>query len=115
MIARLLAVSVTASILLMCGAGSADARTWNCHSRRAQATEASQSWLVQRATNTTCAHAHKLFVEVSRWSDHSRLDLGAPGHPNTLGYRCTAHVLGDSYWRMRCVRGTHVVVAQTGY
>ncbi len=67
---------------------------------------------VLSAKGTTCRAAITVFRAVARWATQAEYQtLGAPKHPNTLGYRCYTHLVGDSSWIVRCVKGDRVIRA----
>jgi hypothetical protein len=80
----------------------------------AAAQHALLTFQVLSVRGTTCQSGKRVFRAVSRWvnpvHDH---DLRAPQYPHTLGYRCRAHLVGDSAWNVRCVRGRRVLLGFT--
>jgi hypothetical protein len=88
----------------------------HCHYADAGAAVPNASLTVQvlSAHGTTCREAKRVFRATSRWLDPTDYEhLGVSKHPITLGYRCSVRLLGDSYWHIRCSRGTRTIYGDT--
>jgi hypothetical protein len=84
----------------------------SCHYADAGAAVSNASLSVQviSARGTTCKEAKRIFRATSRWLNPTDYHhLGAPHHAYTLGYRCRAYLVGDSYWHLRCERDRRIL------
>ena len=87
----------------------------DCHYADAGAVAtASLTVAVISARGTSCHEAKRVFRATSRWLDPGDYQhLGALRHPSTLGYRCRVYLIGDSYWHLRCQRGSRLLYGDT--
>lgn len=89
--------------------------THDCHNAAAGVKKARLVFTVTSAERTTCHAAVTVLRYVSTWADPDRYygTLGAFKHTNNYGYRCHVDLVADSYWKIRCARGTRLIRGYT--